>query len=580
MQESQASRKIHILREDVSRRIAAGEVIDRPLAIVRELIDNALDAEARFVDVYLEEGGLGLVRVVDDGQGIAREDLELCTERHATSKIESDEDLLRIRTLGFRGEALASIAACARLRIVSAASAAGAAHRLVVEGGRRIALEPCQGARGTSVDAADLFFNLPARKRFLKSPAAEAQLCRQVFLEKALAYPGVAFRLFSDGALRHFLPVRELKERVSAAYALDPAHLYVGRGEAPGAAVQVVAARPELARRDRRLLQIFVNRRRIHEFALVQAVEYAFGEHVPGGSFPAAFVFLEVEPALVDFNVHPAKREARFRTLPELRQAVIGTIRRVLEPFNLQAAVPRPHEPDLTHAETAGELELPLDRRAAPPDAAGVAAETGRWPAAEQWRKGAAALTPQPAEGAPGEPRYCGQAFGLFLVVERGEDLFLVDQHAAHERLLFDELKGREYGSQELLLPLRLEQGAGLEAGLVRFADSLRRLGIRVQRGEDGGWEVTALPEELLCIEEELAAALAGEAASPQELEDRLLSLAACRTAVKEGEELDPLTARELARRALALENARCPHGRPLWMRIRKAELLRAVGRV
>jgi DNA mismatch repair protein MutL len=578
MPDVQASRRIHILREDVSRRIAAGEVIDRPLAIVRELIDNALDAEARSVDVYLEGGGLERVRVVDDGQGIAREDLELCTERHATSKIESDEDLQRVRTLGFRGEALASIAACARLSIVSAASAAGsgAANRLVVEGGRRIALEPCQGASGTSVEAADLFFNLPARKRFLKSPAAEAQLCRQVFLEKALAHPRIAFRLFSDGLLRHFLPAQELKERVAAAYALDPAHLYAGGGEATGTAVQVVAARPELARRDRRLLQIFVNRRRIHEFALVQAVEYAFGEHVPGGSFPAAFVFLEVEPSLVDFNVHPAKKEARFRTLPELRQAVIGTLRRILEPFNLRASAPGPAVP-------AAEPELPLGQRAAAESGAGGGRPTAArpLPTAAEWRKAfTPTLGPQSGEGAPGEPRYRGQAFGLFLVVELGDDLYLVDQHAAHERLLFDELKNREYGSQELLLPLRLEQGAGLDAGLVRNASTLQRLGIRVERGEDGGWEVTALPEELLCIEEELAAALAGETASPLELEDRLLALAACRTAVKEGEELDPLTARELARRALALENARCPHGRPLWMRVSKAELLRAVGRV
>jgi DNA mismatch repair protein MutL len=576
MQESSPSRRIHILREDVSRRIAAGEVIDRPLSIVRELIDNAIDAEAHSVDVYLEAGGLTRIRVVDDGQGMAREDLELCAERHATSKIESDQDLLRISTLGFRGEALASIAACARLAIVSRPSTpeSAGANRLVAEGGRRVALEASQGAPGTAVEAADLFFNLPARKRFLKSPAAEAQLCRQVFLEKALAHPQISFRLFSDGALRHFLPAQELKERAASAYALDPAHLYTARGEAPGAVARVVAARPELARRDRRLLQVYVNRRRIFEFGLVQAVEYAFGEHVPGGRFPVAFVFLEVEPGQVDFNVHPAKKEARFRNLPELRQIVIGTIRRVLEPFHLPLPAAGP-------AASGGEIELPLERRAAP-EAGPGGGRAAALPLPAGRRREAFAPAPgtRPAEGSPVEPRYLGQIFGLFLVVELADELYLVDQHAAHERLLFEELKGRQYGSQELLLPLPLEKSPALDAALARFSGTLRRLGIRVLRGEGGGWEVTALPEELLCIEEELAAALAGETGSPEELEDRLLALAACRTAVKDGEELDALTARELARRALALDNARCPHGRPLWMRIAKEELLRAVNRV
>ncbi len=573
MPDSPASRRIHILREDISRRIAAGEVIDRPFSIVRELLDNALDAEARAVDVYLEGGGLGRIRVVDDGLGMAREDLELCSVRHATSKIESDEDLLRVSTLGFRGEALASIAACARLQIVSAASGAepAAANRLVVEGGRRIALEACQGARGTAVEAADLFFNLPARKRFLKSTAAETQLCRQVFLEKALAHPQVAFRLFSEGRLRHYLPAQGLKERAAAAYELDPAHLYVGRGQAPGVVVQAVAARPELARRDRRLLQIYVNRRRIYEFGLVQAVEYAFGEYVPGGRYPVALVFLQVEPALVDFNVHPAKKEARFRNLPELRQAVIATLRSTLQAFNLRAqAAPPPSR--------AAEAELPLERRAAPEW--GTPSARFRPPSAAEWRKAfIPAPEPRKPEGPAGEPRYRGQVFGLFLVVEQGDGLFLVDQHAAHERLLFEELKGRRYSPQELLLPLPLEQSPGLESSLARLAGTLERLGIRVERSEGGSFQVTALPQELLCIEEELAAALSGESGSPEEMEDRLLALAACRTAIKDGEEPDPLTAQELARRALALDNARCPHGRPLWLRVSKEDLLRAVGR-
>jgi DNA mismatch repair protein MutL len=336
---------VHILREEVSRKIAAGEVIDRPLAVVRELLDNALDAGARSVEVYLEGGGLERIRVVDDGQGMSREDLELATLRHATSKIEQEDDLAKVMTLGFRGEALASIAACARLTLTSLAAGGGSAYRLSIEGGRRLALEPATGVPGTTVDVAQLFFNLPARKRFLKSVAAESLGCRQAFLEKALPHPSVGFRLFVDGELRLFLPAQGARERVAAAVGLDLQHLHAAEGKTTGARALVVAGRPELARRDRKFLHLYVNRRRIADYSLLQAAEYAFSQYVPGGSHPVAFLFLEVDPALVDFNIHPAKKEARFRNLAELRQLVIGTLRGLLADFALRAGSAAPTKP-------------------------------------------------------------------------------------------------------------------------------------------------------------------------------------------------------------------------------------------
>ena len=207
-----ASRRIAILREDVSKKKAAGEVIDRPFSVIRELLDNSIDAGADAVDVYIEGGGIARISVVDNGTGMSREDLQLCSERHATSKIREEGDLYRVRSLGFRGEALASVAACSRLEIVSrergegqaAAPAAGqaageAAHRLRVEGGKRLGLEPWRGNPGTVVTVSDLFYNLPVRRKFLKSTAGESGMCRQIFLEKAVAHPDVAFRFFSDG---------------------------------------------------------------------------------------------------------------------------------------------------------------------------------------------------------------------------------------------------------------------------------------------------------------------------------------------------------------------------------------------
>ncbi len=377
-------------------------------------------------------------------------------------------------TLGFRGEALASMAACARLTLTSASAAEGGdpagpagaqrpsgAYRLVVEGGRRLALEPVAGLRGTAVDVAQLFFNLPARKRFMKSAASEGLGCRQAFLEKALPHPSVGFRLFVDGELRLFLPAQDPRERVAAAMGLELQHLHVSEGKTTGARALIVAGRPELARRDRKYLHLYVNRRRIADWSLLQAAEYAFGQYVPGGSHPVAFLFLEVDPALVDFNIHPAKKEARFRNLAELRQLIIGTLHGLLVGFGLRAGSPGAGAP-VTPAprggpgvQPAGQEAWTFEAGAGRAGAAGAPAAGTSYPAPAEQPAGAAA-----EDGA--SIHYRGQLFRLFLLVERGDSLFIVDQHAAHERLLFEELKSRRLASQELLLPLRLE-GVGEE---------------------------------------------------------------------------------------------------------------------
>ena len=326
------SRRIRILREEVSRKIAAGEVIDRPFSIVRELLDNAIDAGARSVDVSLEGGGLTRVRVVDDGAGMGSDDLALCGQPHATSKIETEDDLLRATSLGFRGEALSSIALCSRLVMVSCSDPRGPACRLEVQGGRRIALEPAQGRRGTVVDVSELFFNYPARRKFLKSASAEAGLCRSIVVDRAAAHPDIAFRLFSDEQVRLSLPPASPVARIAQSHDLDPRLLAESSESGDGFTVSVIAGSPELRRRDRRLLQCFVNRRRVTEFALLQAVEFGFSGYMPGGWHPAAFVFVQIDPSLADFNIHPAKKEVRFRSLPDVHRAVVAAVRKMLEP--------------------------------------------------------------------------------------------------------------------------------------------------------------------------------------------------------------------------------------------------------
>jgi DNA mismatch repair protein MutL len=557
MRKPDPSGRISILSEDVSRKIAAGEVIDRPLSIVRELLDNALDAGAGAVDVHLRSGGLDGVRVVDDGAGMDRDDLGRCWLPHATSKIETEEDLLEVTSLGFRGEALSSVATAARLEIVSCPSG-GVPHRLVVRGGRQEALEPCQGRPGTLVDVSELFYNYPARKRFLRSPSAEAGLCRTIFLDRASAFPSVAFRLYGEETLRLSLPAADPVQRIALCHDLDPRLLGTAEARGQGFAVRLVAASPDGRRTDRRLVQVFVNGRRVQEYSLVQAVEFGFQGYLPGGFHPVAFVFVDIDPSLVDFNIHPAKKEVRFRALPEVHRAVVSAVRAFMAGRS-STAVFRDEPPASTG------LPFDADRRAPAPPAA--------WPL-----PGRPPGLPQPTAG--DGLRYLGQAFGVFLLCELPDRLLLVDQHAAHERLIYERLRREPPAMQDLLFPLAFDASGDEDARLAERADALAEIGIAVRRSGTRTWEVTGLAVGLVPLPADaLVDALRAACGSETEWRDGVLRTAACRLALKEGDPVDAVTAVELVRGALALENPRCPHGRPLWHEIGRERLYQSVDR-
>ena len=554
MRKPDPSRRISILREDVSRKIAAGEVIDRPLSIVRELLDNALDAGAGAIDVHVRSGGIEGVRVVDDGAGMDRDDLGRCWLPHATSKIESEEDLLEVTSLGFRGEALSSVATAARLEIVSCPPG-GVPHRLVVRGGRQEALEPSQGRPGTLVDVTELFYNYPARKRFLRSPSAEAGLCRTIFLDRASAFPSVAFRLYGDDSLRLSLPAAEPVQRIALCHDLDPRLLGIAEVKGQGFTVRLVAASPDGRRSDRRLVQAFVNGRRVQEYSLVQAVEFGFQGYLPGGFHPVAFVFVDIDPSLVDFNIHPAKKEVRFRTLPEVHRAVVSAARTFLAG----------HSSTPVFRDEPSGLPFDADRRTPAPPAA--------WPLP----------APRPSAAAPSAVdnlRYLGQTFGVFLVCELPDRLLLVDQHAAHERIIYERLRLQRPAVQDLLFPLAFDASADEDARLAERAAALAEIGMVVRRSGTRTWEVTGLAAGLVPLPADaLVEALRTACGAETEWRDAVLRTAACRLALKEGDPVDPATAVELIRGALALENPRCPHGRPLWHEIGRERLYQAVDR-
>ena len=597
---------IRLLDEQVAGRIAAGEVIDRPFSIVRELLDNAIDAGADAIDVELHSGGLGLVAVRDNGHGITRADLDHVALRHATSKIVDERDLQRVTTLGFRGEALASIAACARLEVVSRTRTAPGATRLVAGAGRR-QVTGAAAAAGTRVQVTRLFADLPARRRFLRRPGTETALCRRMLLEKAMAHPKVTFRLTVDGGSDTALPATTPLQRVADALGgrVAPSDLFRAQRRFADFHVSIVGARPELAGRDRSRLLVFVNRRRIQQFGLAQAVEYGYAALLPGGRHPVACLFVEIDPQLVDFNVHPAKREARFRNLAPLHQAVVRVVQEAVPQFGHRSPLPAAGAP------AAGRLEFaparppaaaPAGPRARPAPAAAAAppaaATTDRAAGAPPPATGPAAPGPAAVLPGPSAPpteqggrsaampdvsgglRYVGQALGLFLLVEIGSSLYFVDQHAAHERVLYEELRRRAFPVQQLLLPIELElDGAAVEA-VSRACGLLRELGIVIERERGRPTRITALAEPLHQLPAEwLAEYVAGMRGSEADLERAVLADVACKLAVKDGEVLDHEAATTIVRRSFDIELQHCPHGRPLWYSVARQQLVKRVGR-
>jgi len=554
------SRRIRILRDEVSRKIAAGEVIDRPYSIVRELLDNALDAAASSIDVYLEAGGLSRIRVVDDGAGMSREDLEICWKSHATSKIESEDDLLRVSTLGFRGEALSSIAVCSRLSITSSQTDSEPASKLEVLGGALQALASCQGRRGTVVEVAELFYNFPARKKFLRSASAESSLCRSAFTDRAVSHPSVGFRLFTDGEARFTLSPVDLAGRVSLCYAraLDARMLVASSAEGKGFRVEVIAGRPEVRRRDRKLMQVFVNRRRVSEYSLIQAAEYGFSGFMSGGWYPAVFVFIEIDPRLIDFNIHPAKREVRFQNMADVHSTIVSAVRATLPGQGQRQPI---RQTGMQGAENSRTMNI----------ITGVH-QGGALPFVAQGETTVASRV------AGADIRFLGQVFGVFLVFQHSDRLLIMDQHAAHERVIFERLVTQEPKMQEMLFPLSFDVSEEEGIRLERCREELRGLGIELSREGAKSFEISAISEDLRALPEEVLVELV-RGAGVGEWRSGLQATAACRLAIKDGDAVDAVTARELCAQALQLVVPRCPHGRPIWHMLSEEDLRKFVDR-
>ena len=587
--------KIQLLDPLVAQRIAAGEVIERPASVMRELLDNALDAGGKTILASVTEGGLEQIMVIDDGEGIEREDLPLLCESHATSKVRELDDLYHIKSMGFRGEALYSIAAVSRITIASSYQGSDP-YQITIDNGKKEAVLPGGPRTGTMVTVQGLFKELPARRQFLKRPSTEAAMARSVLLEKALAFPDRAFRFISDQTVRVDLVPTTRKQRVLDVLSLNqnivPSEMLELYDTAGRFDLYAVCSSPALSRSDRSYIKIYVNNRPVEEYSLVQAVTYGYGELLAGGSFPYCYLFINVDPTLVDFNIHPTKREVKLRNKAEIHHQVVSMIA-----SQIKRTIPRMVKQEL-EVEDAPLLAPIYQERPSSHQTHQAAERSGRYEAVPQkappdsdWFQKARELLDMKSSRSTErediwaqqeddqEFVYLGQAFNLFLVAQKKDDLYLVDQHAAHERLIFDEVREKK-NVQQLMIPLSFEVERDVDAYLLESQDVYLNLGIKLERTEDLLWQIKALPALYRNIESQLIAFIQKTTGDSQEVEKGLYAVVACHAAIKAGDSVDRMMAISLLTKVFQLDEPTCPHGRTFVVRLSKEELMKAVQRI
>jgi len=577
---------IHLLPDLLISQIAAGEVVDRPASVLKELLENALDAGSTAIQIQLEEGGIKLIRVSDDGQGIARDDLALALTRHATSKIASLADLERVATLGFRGEALASVAAVARLTLTS--RQAGADHAWRISADPAAQVEPAALAAGTVVEMRDLYYNTPARRKFLKSEATELAQCAEAVKRIALAHPAVAFALAHNGRVGLHLPRSDARGRASAILGAD--FLADSRAIDTGSGLIRIyghCALPTHSRARSDAQYCYVNGRYVRDKLLSHALREAYQDMLHGSRHPAYCVFLEIDPASVDVNVHPAKTEVRFRDSRAVHQFVFHAAQRALSGSlatslsgaladaagGTPAARPAPAfiAPGASFASWAPRQESL--RASAPPTAAYLAFSQ-------------AAHAPSAAPQGDAPLGYAlGQLQGVYILAENAQGLVIVDMHAAHERILYEKLKNaldsRAVAMQALLIPAVFAATALDLASAEENAEALRDLGFDLAPIGPTQLAVRGVPALLQAADPApLVLALLAELREHgitqmiAERRNELLSTMACHGAVRARRLLSLPEMNALLRQMEETERAdQCNHGRPTWTQLAMGEL-------
>lgn len=580
--------KIRRLPEGLINRIAAGEVIERPASAVKELAENAIDAGARNISITIENGGRTRISVVDDGAGMTADEMELAIERHATSKL-PDGDLMNIVTLGFRGEALPSIAAVSRLKITSRVQDADSAYEIAVEGGKSQAVKPASLREGTRVEIRDLFFRTPARLKFLKSDRAETMAVSDVVRRLAMAHPGIAFRLSTGSGRDLILPAAgrgpgERLKRMGTIVSRDFAENAIAiEAAAEEIHLSGFAGLPGLNRSNSTAQYLIVNGRPVRDKLLIGALRAAYADVMEHGRYPVAALFLELPGDQLDVNVHPAKAEVRFRDPYAVRNLIVGAIRQALQEQGHQTAMNATRRTlgAFRSGGTGQQFQRPISPQAfAPlPGLSDVSADA---------HEAETATDEQAIEQPLGAAR--AQLHETYVISQTADGLVITDQHAAHERLVYERMKNMmSQGGierQVLLIPEIIELGGDEADKLVDSSDALTELGLVIEAFGPGAVAVREVPAilgngDIASLVRDLAETISeGGAELLSERVNEVLGTMACHHSVRAGRRLNAAEMNALLR---DMENTpgsgQCNHGRPTFIELKLSDIEKLFGR-
>jgi len=605
--------KIRVLADHVANQIAAGEVVERPASVAKELVENSIDAGATRITIEIEAGGRRLLKVADDGEGMVRDDAILAFERHATSKIRETNDLDAIGTLGFRGEALASIASVAKVELTTCIEGAGAATRVTIDGGRMRDVKDAAHPRGTTITVRDLFFNIPARRKFLRSEATETYHLTNLVTHYALAHPEIAFTFVNNGReVVRTAPAKDLRERAYQIFGEEFLKnlLEVDGGDAQFARVTGFVSAPRDRRTSRDSQYLFVNRRFVRDRMIGRALSEAYRSILPYGVYPAALLFIETPLEEVDVNVHPAKTEVRFRRQAAVADAVREAVRAALasasyvappEPPSIAAIAavssiapqpriefippppPAPRAPvEPSGDEIARDLEIMLR-------SATQSVQSAVLPPLNSAEKIAREVT---SETLSANIRPLGQLNESFIIATDDEGLLLIDQHVAHERVLFDKYRAleaeRRTDSQQMLVPETFDLTPAQAAVFDDLLPELEKYGFELMRLSGRTVAIRAVPADLPSNEArnmlfELLETVDAEkkTTAPETMRDEIAASLACHAAIKVNMPLAPEKMRWLIDRLLQTSSpTTCPHGRPVILRLRTRDILKGFHRI
>ncbi len=602
--------RIQLLPEIVANQVAAGEVVERPASVVKELIENSIDAGATSIEVMIRRGGISLIRVIDNGSGMDRDDALLSLERHATSKIRTSHDLAAISTLGFRGEALPSIASVSRFRLTTREHSAVAGSEILVGGGKIETVREGGEPPGTQVEVRSLFYNLPARRKFLRSENTESRNVEHQLHLQAAGHPEIAFVFVRDEHIVFQLPAtKSLRDRIRDLHGAELVEQLL-EIESPNENAKIkirgFIGQAGVSRKTRSQQLTFVNGRAIESPVLSAALREGYHTTLMKGQFPVTFLFLELDPGAVDVNVHPAKREVRFRDPGGVREAVVETIRNTLQGG----------KPTWQRQFAAPAIASALDRDDAHPAANSTSVSTDEFPSGPALHQPEATIPTPPMlpieredpglaarlvqresdYAAPFPPRsqqfqIIGVLNKLYVLMENDQGLVLVDQHAAHERILFEELRRRmeEQGvpSQRLLLPLIFDLSPRDAEWVDRNIPTLQKMGIGIEFFGANTFKIDSLPTFLntsnpIQFMREVIDGLksASSSSSAMRLGEDMIAKTVCRHAVKANDVLRNLEIEKLMHDLLRCELPYCcPHGRPTMIQISLGELEKKFGR-